>query len=64
VRTRQRPICDAEIAHRGNSLLLLGGIAQRLNRTLRWDPEREEFPGDDEANRMLSLAPREGWTLG
>jgi predicted dehydrogenase len=64
VRTRQRPICDAEIAHRGNSLLLLGGIAQRLSRTLRWDPEREEFPGDDEANRMLSLAPREGWTLG
>jgi predicted dehydrogenase len=64
VRTRQRPICDAEIAHRGNSLLLLGGIAQRLNRTLRWDPQREEFLGDEEANRMLSLAPREGWTLG
>ncbi len=64
VRTRQRPICDAEIAHRGNSLLLLGGIAQRLNRTLRWDPQREQFLDDDEANRMLSLAPREGWTLG
>lgn len=64
VRTRQRPICDAETAHRGNSLLLLAGIAQRLNRTLRWDPQRELFPDDDEANRMLSLAPREGWTLG
>ena len=64
VRTRQRPICDAEIAHRGNSLLLLGGIAQRLNRTLRWDPQREQFTDDEQANRMLSLAPREGWTLG
>lgn len=64
VRTRQRPICDAEIAHRGNSLLLLAGIAQRLSRMLRWDPQREVFEGDDEANRMLSLAPREGWTLG
>ena len=64
VRTRQRPICDAEIAHRGNSLLLLGGIAQRLNRTLRWDPQLEQFQDDDEANRMVSLAPREGWTLG
>ncbi len=64
VRTRQRPICDAEVAQRANSLLLLGGIAQRLNRTLTWDPEREVFRDDDQANRLLSLAPREGWSLG
>ena len=64
VRSRQRPICDAEVAQRANTLLLLGGIAQRLNRSLAWDPQREVFPDDQQANRLLSLAPREGWTLG
>lgn len=61
VRTRQQTICNPESTHRAASLLLLGGIAQRLNRTLKWDPQKEEFPGDAEANRMLSFAPREPW---
>jgi predicted dehydrogenase len=64
IRTRQRTICNVDVAHRAISLLLLGGIADRLRRTLKWDPQREEFLDDDEANRMLSIAPREGWRLG
>lgn len=56
IRTRQKTICDAETTHRGNSVLLLGGIAMRLGRTLKWDPAKEEFPIDPEANRMLSMA--------
>jgi hypothetical protein len=63
VRTRQRTISDIETAHRANSVLLLGGIAGRLNRTLKWDPVREEFPDDAEANRMLSLAARDPWRI-
>ena len=61
VRTRKRTICDAETAHRSASLMLLGGIAQRLRRKLTWDPRREVFPDDDEANRMLSVAKRPPW---
>ena len=41
----------------------LGGIAHRLRRALAWDPVREEFIGDDEANRMRSRAMREPWTI-
>ncbi len=63
VRTRQRTVCDVEIAHRANSVLLLGGIVGRLRRTLKWDPEREIFPEDVEANRLLSLAAREPWRI-
>jgi hypothetical protein len=61
VRTRKRPISDADIAHRAASALLLGGVVKQLGRTLKWDPRREEFTGDDEANRMLSIAQRAPW---
>jgi hypothetical protein len=63
VRTRQRPICDVDIAQRAVSALLLGGIVKQLKRPLKWDPQREEFPGDDEANRMLSIAQRPPWRI-
>ena len=61
VRTRQRTICDAESTHRAASLLLLGGIAMRIGRTLKWDPQKEEFPDAEDANRLLSMAAREPW---
>ena len=61
VRTRKRPICDAAVAHRAASALLLGGVEKQLGRPLKWDPVKEEFPGDDEANRMLSIAARAPW---
>jgi predicted dehydrogenase len=61
VRTRQRTISDEETAHRAASMLLLGGIAMRLGRTLKWDPDKEEFPDAPDANRLLSMAAREPW---
>jgi hypothetical protein len=33
----------------------------KLGRSLKWDPAREEFPGDQQANRLLSRAMREPW---
>ena len=63
VRTRKRPICDADIAHRAASALLLGGIAKQLKRRLKWDPHAEQFVKDDEANRMLSIAKRPPWCI-
>jgi len=63
VRTRKKPICDADIAHRAASALLLGGIAKQLHRTLKWDPRAERFIHDDEANRLLSIAKRPPWCL-
>ena len=63
VRTRQHPICDIDVAHRAASALLLGGIVKQLQRPLKWDPQREEFPDDDEANRMLSIAQRPPWRI-
>ena len=63
VRSRKRPICDAGIAHRAASALLLGGVVKQLDRPLKWDPALEEFTGDDEANRFLSFAQRPPWRI-
>ncbi|SPE62870.1 putative Oxidoreductase domain protein [Verrucomicrobia bacterium] len=63
IRTRNKTICDADIAHRAASALLLGGVAKQLNRTLKYDPKAERFADDDEANRLLSIAKRPPWDL-
>jgi hypothetical protein len=63
IRTRKRTICDAETAHRAASFVLLGGIAQRLGRTVKWDPAQERFIDDPEASRLLSVPTRPPWRL-
>jgi predicted dehydrogenase len=63
VRTRKRAICDVEVAHRAMSVLLLGGIAEQLKRPLKWDPVREQFVNDPDADRMLSVAQRPPWQV-
>jgi predicted dehydrogenase len=63
VRTRQKPICDAETGCRSVTVCHLGKIARWLERPLKWDPLNEEFVGDAEANRCLDRARREPWTV-
>jgi hypothetical protein len=41
----------------------LAGIARELRRTLRWDPDKELFPDDAEANALLDRPRRPGWEL-
>ena len=45
------------------SLAHLGNIAYWLGRPLKWDPVKEDFVGDPEANRWLDRPKREPWTL-
>jgi hypothetical protein len=63
LQSRTAPICEAEIGHRSASICHLGVIAMRLGRKLRWDPKKEEFIGDDDANTWLKRDMREPWTL-
>jgi predicted dehydrogenase len=62
VRSRTPPICEAEIGHRSVSVCHLGVIALRLGRKLSWDPEKESFIGDKEADRYLVREMRKPWT--
>jgi predicted dehydrogenase len=61
VRNRRTPVCQPETAARAMNTILVGGIALTLRRAVRWDPAREEFPGDEEANRLLGYAARPPW---
>jgi len=63
IRTRQQPSCDEEIGHRSASLGHLTIIAYKLQRSLKWDPAKEEFLGDDTANRLRFRAMRAPWRL-
>ena len=62
VRSRKSPICNVEVGHRSASLCHLGVIALRLGRKLQWDPGKEQFVGDYEANQWLSREMRKPWS--
>jgi hypothetical protein len=61
--TRQQPISPAELGHRACSTCLIHDMAMKLNRKLYWDPEREQFKNDEEANGMLSRPQRAPYVL-
>jgi hypothetical protein len=59
--TRAATSASVDVAHHSIIPAHLGNIAMMLGRNLRWDPERELFPDDSDANRMLSRAYRAPW---
>jgi hypothetical protein len=63
VRTRSVPIAPVEVGHRSATVCHLANIAMLLGRRVHWDPAREQFVGDSEANRMLARAMRAPWDL-
>jgi len=61
--TRKEPNADVEIGHRSASVSHLANITRKLNRTLRWNPDTEEFLDDAEANRAVHRERRKGFEL-
>ncbi|MDR1959081.1 MAG: Gfo/Idh/MocA family oxidoreductase [Planctomycetaceae bacterium] len=59
--SRKRPNADVEIGHRSISTCHLIGITRDLNRRLKWDPDKEQFLGDEEAAKMVSRPRRKGF---
>ncbi len=60
---RRRPFRDVEYAHRVATLCHLGNICYLLKRNLKWDPDKEEFIGDTEANRLVDRPRRGPWQI-
>ncbi|MDZ7371696.1 MAG: Gfo/Idh/MocA family oxidoreductase [candidate division KSB1 bacterium] len=60
--TRTQPVAPVEPAHRACTNCLLSHIAMKLKRKLYWDPKKERFINDDQANAMLERPQR--WPYG
>jgi predicted dehydrogenase len=63
VKSREAPYFPAEIGHRVSTLCHLANISLKLGRSLRWDPQKEIFMNDMEANRLRSKPMRSPWHL-
>jgi myo-inositol 2-dehydrogenase / D-chiro-inositol 1-dehydrogenase len=62
VKSRKDPYFPVDIGHRVSTVCHLANLAIRLNRTLRWDPQTEQFINDPEADRLRSRPLRPPWT--
>ncbi len=58
IRDNKATIAPVEEAHRSCSTCLLHHISMKLKRKLYWDPQKEKFENDEEANKMLSRPQR------
>lgn len=54
---------DAEVGHRTCSMGQLAHIAIQRGKKLEWNPEKEQFAGDSEADKMLTREYRSPWNL-
>jgi glucose-fructose oxidoreductase len=62
MRSRAQPICNIDEAFQADQLCHLSDLAIRLDRRLTWDPRKEQFTGDREANRQLRIrSTRQPW---
>ena len=50
IKNGTNPICDVEIGHRTATICHIANLAYELRRPLNWDPLREKFVDDIEAN--------------
>jgi predicted dehydrogenase len=58
IKSRKEPVSPVEIGHRACTVCLVTHISMKLERKLTWNPEKEVFVNDNEANAMLSRAQR------
>lgn len=63
IQSRQTPAAPVEAGHRTATICHLVNLARELGRKLRWDPVREQFPDDDQANALLDRPRRKGFEL-
>jgi predicted dehydrogenase len=58
---RGKPVADIEQGYISSASCILANIAQKVGRTLLWDPEGRVCVGDAEATRLLKRPYRKPW---
>jgi predicted dehydrogenase len=63
IRSRKATYHPVEDMHRTATMAHIGNLAMKFKRKLQWDPAKEEFVNDPEANLMRSREEREPWSI-
>lgn len=63
IRTRQKFALNELNGHRSCTIVNMGAVALRLNRTLNFDPVKQEFINDPEANQLVDEPMRAPWSI-
>jgi predicted dehydrogenase len=63
VRTRKKFALNEENGHRSCTIVNMGVIALRLGCNLEFDPDKQEFINDDEANKLINQPMRGEWKI-
>lgn len=63
IKSRRLTVAHPEVMHRSMSTVHAANICMWLKRDLKYDPAKEEFVNDPEANRLRSRAMREPWII-
>ena len=63
VRNRKEPFANIDVGVRATAIACMGNVAYWTGVKLKWDAERWQFPGEQEANRYLFRPYRKPWDL-
>jgi len=63
IRTRSQTAAPAEIGHRSVAIGHLGTIAMKTAQKLKWNPKKERFENNQDANKLLTRPTRTPWQL-
>jgi len=63
VKSRRQTVANPSVMHHAMTTVHAANICMWLKRDLKYDPAKEEFIGDAEANRLRSRAMREPWII-
>ncbi|MFO7622674.1 MAG: Gfo/Idh/MocA family oxidoreductase, partial [Bacteroidales bacterium] len=63
IKSGQTPLCSIEDGHRSTSFAHLANIALEVKERLHWDPDRERFTNNENANNLLHYEYRSPWKL-
>lgn len=58
IKSRRPATANADVTHYAHVIVHCGNICLKLRRNVKWDPVKEEFIGDEEANRMRAIPMR------
>ncbi len=63
VKSRRQTVANPEVMHHSMTTVHAANICMWLKRDMKFDPVKEEFINDAEANRLRSRAMRAPWTI-